>query len=79
VLGIRPEHVVLRPDGPLAGRVVMTEYLGSGHNVHVDTGAGRLVLAAEAEPGVKEGDTVRLAFRPDKVRLYPRENGGAGA
>jgi multiple sugar transport system ATP-binding protein len=67
-LGVRPEYVRVDDAGPLRGQVVFDEYLGSHHNVHVETERGRLVLRS-SEP-LAIGAVVRLALDMDHARVF---------
>ncbi len=68
MLGIRPEFVRVDPQGPIAGRVVLDEYLGAWRNVHVQTESGRIVLRADANERLR-GD-VRLSLDPAHLRTF---------
>jgi multiple sugar transport system ATP-binding protein len=69
-LGIRCEH--LRPDaaGPIAGRVVTDEYLGSSRNVHVDTELGRLIMRTEAAGSLARDSQIRLGLAPAHIVVF---------
>jgi len=69
-LGIRAEHV--RPDasGPIWGRVVTDEYLGSARNVHVEAACGRMVMRADAAAPYGLGAEVRLDLDISQVSIF---------
>jgi multiple sugar transport system ATP-binding protein len=75
-LGVRPEFVRFDPHGPVRGRVVIDEYLGSARCVHVDTPLGRLIARAGRSEARDAGEEVGLAFDPEHVRLFDPETGG---
>src|SRR5262249_37267102 len=76
VVGLRPEHLDLAPDGPLALRVELLERLGADTILH-----GRLAnetrmtarTAAHFAPAL--GDVARFAIHPDKIHLFDPDNG----
>ncbi len=72
-LGIRPEYVRIESQGPIQGRVVMDEYLGSHRNVHLETDSGRLVLRSPTSCNI--GETLRVGLLADHVRLFEAESG----
>jgi len=65
------------PAGPLEGKVALDEYVGAYRNTHLDTPAGRLVLRSPADAPRAVGETVRVRFDPDRVRLFDRGSGSA--
>jgi multiple sugar transport system ATP-binding protein len=69
-LGVRCEYVKADAQGPIAGKVVMDEYLGSVRCVHVDTECGRVVMRAPADRPRALGEEVRLAFDPAHLRIF---------
>jgi ABC-type sugar transport system ATPase subunit len=70
VLGIRCEHLRDDPAGPLAGSVVMDEYLGSARIVHVSGEFGRLVMRVPAHVAHGLGASVRLGLDPAHVNVF---------
>jgi multiple sugar transport system ATP-binding protein len=69
-LGIRSEHVHEQADGPILGRVVNEEYLGNGHNIHLQTEAGRLIMRAAPGSRRARGSEVRLRLDPAQISLF---------
>jgi multiple sugar transport system ATP-binding protein len=68
-LGIRPEHLVSRPDGPFTGTVALVERLGAESYVHFSLGHRRmLVLRQDGSFDVGEG--VRLTLGPATDRAW---------
>ena len=72
-LGVRPQD--LRPSsnmhGMLAGKVVLTERLGSETVVDVRLGAGDVIVATLQEDAILEtGDDVAFDFDPAKAHLF---------
>lgn len=70
VLGVRGEYVLPRADGPLAGTVVLDEYLGAWRNLHLDSPCGRIVLRRPPEVRHAPGTTVRFGFANDHVLVF---------
>jgi multiple sugar transport system ATP-binding protein len=54
VLGVRPEYVRVRAGGPIRGRVLLDEYLGSHRYTHLATPFGRLVMRSSERHQVDE-------------------------
>jgi multiple sugar transport system ATP-binding protein len=69
-LGIRPEHLGLAADGPISGRVLTVERLGSETLVYVESGASTLVVKTDIENPAAVGDLVRLNFDPRRAHLF---------
>jgi multiple sugar transport system ATP-binding protein len=70
VLGARPEHITIRDDGPLKGRVFAVEYMGARQLVTVDTSAGRLRVRAPNTVRVHDDETVGLTFDAERLVLF---------
>jgi len=77
VLGARPEHIRIDDHGPLRGRVFAVEYMGARQLVTVDTEAGRVRVRAPNTVKVAPGETVGLAFDPERVVVFDPESGRA--
>jgi len=70
LLGIRPEHVVIDEHGPLRGRVIADEYLGSHQVLAVETALGVVRVRVSKDDGVAAGTSVGLSFRKERTLLY---------
>jgi multiple sugar transport system ATP-binding protein len=70
ILGVRPEHVEVAPDGPLRGRVFGVEYMGARQLITVDTDAGRLKIRAPNTVRASFGDTVGLRFNSEALVVF---------
>ncbi|CAB3802568.1 ABC transporter ATP-binding protein [Pararobbsia alpina] len=70
LLGIRPEHVVLGEQGPLRGKVVADEYLGSHQVFVIETALGIVRARAGKNERLAAGSPVGLSFRTERVLLY---------
>ena len=77
VLGARPEHISIAEDGPLRGRVFAVEYMGARQLITVDTDAGRVRVRAPNTVKVADGETVGLAFDPERLVVFDAETGRA--
>lgn len=74
VLGIRPEHLRVQPDGPLDLQVTLTEELGAETLVHGAVGGQACVLRLPSGSAPCAGDVVRLGAAPGDLHLFdPRE------
>jgi multiple sugar transport system ATP-binding protein len=72
-LGIRPEHVRLVESsaGQVEGGVELVENLGADTFLHIDTGAsGIVIVRAGAGERRRAGETVALAFPPERCHLF---------
>ena len=71
-LGIRPEHIALKPAQGTAGLVVSgVEYLGSETYVHLDTGQDDpMVCRCEVNAGWRVGDRVELQLDIDNLHVF---------
>jgi multiple sugar transport system ATP-binding protein len=69
-LGIRCEHVHEDARGPIVGRVVNEEYLGSARNVHVQTEVGRMVMRTDATSAKVLGAEVRLRLDASQISIF---------
>jgi len=70
-LGLRPQHLVLQGDGPLALRVELVEALGAESVVHGALSGGTRVLAVlPGQPGLRRGDRIALGFDPAQVHAF---------
>jgi multiple sugar transport system ATP-binding protein len=78
-LGIRPESLVVDPNGPLAGRVNVIEQLGSETLTHVELAGGQLVTVKTAETAPAEVDQrVALRAEPGRLHLFGPDGHAAG-
>jgi multiple sugar transport system ATP-binding protein len=67
-IGIRPEHITVGP-GPWAGRVALSEHLGSDTFLKVDVPVlGTMTVRGSGDVMARAGDTVSLA--PDMSKLH---------
>jgi multiple sugar transport system ATP-binding protein len=71
-IGIRPEHVdIVAGKSGWAGKILLTEHLGSDSFLHVDAGdIGRLVVRAPGEFSGKPGDSINLKPHADRIHRF---------
>jgi ABC-type sugar transport system ATPase subunit len=70
-LGLRPEALELSTDGPFKGTADIVEHLGGETLVYVKgVHEGRLIVKAPGLSGVKPGDQVAVAAKPDRACLF---------
>lgn len=74
VLGIRPEHLALDPQGQLGGRVITVERLGSETLVYVETQGVTLISRTDGEAAAAVGDNVRLHFDAGFSHLFAADS-----
>jgi multiple sugar transport system ATP-binding protein len=77
VLGVRPENVSFEDGSPLRGRVIGAEYLGTTQIVTVVTANGQIKARLPSGQIVRIGESVGLAFRPDRLSLFDAISGQA--
>jgi ABC-type sugar transport system ATPase subunit len=72
-LGIRPEHLTIRPEGEgdLPATVTLRETLGGDAYLYVRTPSGQaMVVRAEGDTPLNHGDRIGLALPPARVHLF---------
>jgi len=72
-LGIRPEYLRAETGGPIAGEVILDEYLGSHRYTHVQTALGRVVMRSPSKHQV--GERAELALNLAHAHLFDPETG----
>ncbi len=75
-LGIRPEHLLLLPEGQgdIAATVTLRETLGGDAYLYVKTDAGQnLVVRAEGDTPLDHGARIGLGLPPARVHLFGPE------
>ena len=77
MLGVRPEHIIFSDTAPVRGRVFGAEYLGTTQIVTLETEQGRIKARLPSSAPVEVGETVGLAFRPDRLALFDAQTGSA--
>ncbi|WP_420994357.1 ABC transporter ATP-binding protein [Cupriavidus sp. 30B13] len=75
LLGIRPEHLALDERGPLRGRVVADEYLGSHQVLMIETALGMVRARVGKDAGLAAGAPVGLSLRRERALLYDQSSG----
>jgi multiple sugar transport system ATP-binding protein len=73
VLGVRPEHLDVKQDGPsgsLSGSADVVEYLGNEELIHFTVGELDIVALIGSENRVKPGDDLTLEVSLDKIHLF---------
>jgi multiple sugar transport system ATP-binding protein len=70
-VGIRPEHIVIAPEGSILGRVDLVEHLGGEVIAYLSIGAGQpLTVKFTHEVAINVGDNLRLAVRGHQVSVF---------
>jgi len=70
VLGVRPEHVLIRADGPLDGEVSLVEPMGNHQVVWIRCGATQLASLVHDDTVCTPGQAVRFAIDASRVSLF---------
>ena len=75
-VGLRPEHLVASPNGPLALAIELVENLGADALLYGKVpGGASLVARADGGAPHKAGDTLRLDVAPRQVHLFDAASG----
>lgn len=76
-LGIRPQdvEVVDAAAGDLRAKVDVIELLGAEVLAHLEADAMSLRIVAPADRGLKEGETIGLKLRKDRLHLFAKDGG----
>ena len=70
-VGVRPEHLTLAADGPLAATVETTEILGAETLVHARTAAGiPVTVSVRGISGTSPGAVIRLSLDDRFVHVF---------
>ena len=77
LVGLRPEHLEIAPDGPLPLRIDLLERLGADTILHGRMAGSDAVLMARGAGtlAAELGDTLRFAIAPEHVHLFDPETG----
>jgi multiple sugar transport system ATP-binding protein len=75
VLGVRPEHVAIRADGPLAGTVSLVEPMGNHQVVWLRCGAHTLASLVHDDSAWEPGQALRFAVDAGRVSLFDPQSG----
>jgi sn-glycerol 3-phosphate transport system ATP-binding protein len=77
LVGMRPEHLDLADDGPVALKIELLERLGADTIVHGRFDGGGEVLTARGAGAfaAQLGETRRFAIAPERVHLFDPDNG----
>jgi multiple sugar transport system ATP-binding protein len=79
IAGIRPERILLDPQGALRGRVVRRESTGADAFLEVESARGTLAVRVAAEEPASAGDLVALELPGDAMRRFDPQTGLAVA
>jgi sn-glycerol 3-phosphate transport system ATP-binding protein len=76
IVGVRPEHARLGPDGPLELRVEVVESLGSQKFVYGTLGPDvALTIGVDPRMHPREGDSLRLSLPAESLHFFDSESG----
>jgi multiple sugar transport system ATP-binding protein len=78
VLGVRPQSLALRSDGPIQGVVEIVEPTGGESFIRLKVGDAHLTARVEGTPSFDLGASVSLALDPDAVHLFASRGGEPG-
>jgi sn-glycerol 3-phosphate transport system ATP-binding protein len=76
LVGLRPEHLDLAPDGPLALRIELLERLGADTILHGRLSDGvRMTARTPGHFAPPLGDTARFAIDAERIHLFDPATG----
>jgi multiple sugar transport system ATP-binding protein len=75
VLGVRPEHIGLSDASALRAEIFGVEYLGTTQIVTLTTPRGRVKARLSCDIDARVGESVGLAFKPDKLSIFDKATG----
>ena len=70
LLGVRPEDVQPRPDGPFTGEVALIEPLGVETLLHIRSGEQTLVSTVPGMTDLRIGSPVRFAIARERLHFF---------
>lgn len=73
LVGIRPEDVILDPDGPFNGSVALTEPLGVQTVIHIQSGEQRLLSLIPGMTTIRIGDQIRFKIINERLHCFSLE------
>jgi len=75
VLGVRPEHVAIRADGPMSGTVSLVEPMGNHQVVWIRCAAHTLASLVHDDAVHAPGQAVRFGVDANRVSLFDPQSG----
>ncbi len=73
--GLRPTDLMIEDNGPLTGRIRLSEKTGADINLHIESECGAMIATVSRETQAGQGDTLRLGINPKKLHLFDRARG----
>ena len=78
LVGIRPEHIIVRDDERgIKVRVQMVELLGSEYCVHAFMGGNKIIFKTNTKKIIKDGDEVYIEFDTNEIHGFEKETSRA--
>ena len=74
-LGIRPENIIISSKGQLDGKVKLVSNMGSENIIYVGTADTEVLVKANKETEVSEGNNVKLNFERKNLFIFDKSNG----
>ncbi|GGE17537.1 ABC transporter ATP-binding protein [Aureimonas endophytica] len=73
ILGVRPNDLTVSGDGPIRGRVILSETTGSDVQLHVDVDGHDAVAVVPRAERRRPGEAVGLSVSPRAIHLFEAE------
>ncbi|MEM1049306.1 MAG: ABC transporter ATP-binding protein [Pseudomonadota bacterium] len=75
LIGVRPEALTLRPDGPLAAEVTGVEFLGADMLLDCVAGGENFIVRTSGSSALSVGTAVTLGFDPADLHVFDLATG----
>jgi ABC-type sugar transport system ATPase subunit len=70
LLGVRPEDIILDPEGEFSGKVILTEPLGVQTVVHIRSGEQTLLSLIPGISTLRIGDEIRFRILHERLHCF---------
>jgi multiple sugar transport system ATP-binding protein len=74
-VGVRPEHLEIRDDGQLPGRISLVEPTGPETYALVDLGHTEITVRMGGLPDLEMGAAVRVHVPPESLHVFAADTG----
>ncbi len=75
LIGLRPEHLMVDPDGPISAEVLYVEPMGAQTQVTVRVGQQDLVVVCPGTTLARHGEVMSLSIAPTLIHVFDKASG----